>query len=169
MTQHPGTAYPPQQPGSPPYYGPPQQYAPAPPPPPSAGWELERVDPVAGTGFGLAQLRVVPITSGLATGSLIAGIASILVSFLVACFGLAGASEGWGGWVAGAFTLLAVLACAGAVAAGAIALRQIRRSGGPGRVRFTGRALALSGIWCAAIGGGIALLALTLSLLMQLA
>ena len=49
--------------------------------------------PVPGTEFGLVQLRVVPITSGLAIGSLIAGIASILVSFLVLCFGLAGSQR----------------------------------------------------------------------------
>ena len=66
-----------------------------------AGWEPERVDQVTGTGFGLVQFQVAPITSGLAIGSLVAGIASILVSLAVVCFGVAGAQEGWGGWVAG--------------------------------------------------------------------
>ena len=80
-----------------------------PPPPPDGRWRPERVDPVAGTEFGLVRLQVPPIASGLATGSLIAGIASIGVSFLVLCFGLAGSSDNWGGWVAGAFALLGVL------------------------------------------------------------
>ena len=43
------------------------------------------------------------MTSGLAVGSLIAGIGSVLVSVLVLCFGVAGSSDSWGGWVAGAF------------------------------------------------------------------
>jgi len=86
-----------------------------PPPPPDGRWRPERVDPVAGTEFGLVRLRVAPVASGVATGSLMAGIASILVSFLVLCFGLAGSSDNWGGWVAGAFALLGVLFGGGAV------------------------------------------------------
>jgi hypothetical protein len=118
---------------------------------------------VGGTGFGLVQLRVVPITSGLAIGSLVAGIGSILVSILVVCFGFSGA----GPWVAGAFTLLSVLAGGGAAVAATLALRQIRRSGEPGRVRFTGRGLAISGIACGGSGAGISLLALLLGLVLQ--
>ncbi|WP_433833734.1 hypothetical protein ACQP2E_02820 [Actinoplanes sp. CA-015351] len=136
--------------------------------PPSAGWELDRVDAVGGTGFGLAQLRVAPITSGLAIGSLVAGIGSILVSVLALCFNGVGAAEGWGVWVGGAFTLLSVLAGGGAVAAGMIALRQIRRSGQVGRVRFTGRGVGIAGIICGAAGAGIGLLALLLGLVLQM-
>ncbi|WP_229073968.1 hypothetical protein [Actinoplanes sp. DH11] len=152
------------------FYGPPPQPFHGPPPvaPPAAGWELERVDAVGGTGFGLAQLRVVPITSGPAIGSLAAGIGAILVSVVAICFGALGASEGWGPWVGGAFTLLSVLAGGGAVAAGMIALRQIRRSGQPGRVRFTGRGVAISGIVCGASGAGIGLLGLLLGLMLQM-
>jgi len=138
-----------------------------PPPPPSGRWQPERIDPVPGTEFGLVQLRVVPITSGLAIGSLIAGIASILVSFLVLCFGLAGASGGWGGWVSGAFTVLSVVAGGGASAVGLVARRQILRSGQTGQVRFTGRGMATSGIVCGSVGAGIALLSLALALLLQ--
>ena len=173
MTQHPGTSYPPppHQPGGYPGQVPPPQYGPpgyAPPvAPPSTGWELERVDMVGGTEFGLAQLRVPPITSGLAIGSLIAGIAAILVSLLTACFGVREAREDWGAWVTGAFTLLTVLAAGGAIGSGMIALRQIRRSGQTGKVRFTGRGLAISGIVCGIVGGGIAVLALSLGLLSQ--
>ncbi|WP_328464950.1 hypothetical protein OHA21_42240 [Actinoplanes sp. NBC_00393] len=181
MTQYPGTAYPPppHQPGGhpgqvpppqfgPPPYGAPQQFAQPPMvPPPSASWELERVDMVGGTEFGLAQLRVPPITSGLAIGSLVAGIGAILVSFVAGCFGLLGGGEDWGALVTGAFTLLCVLAGGGAITAGVIALRQIRRSGQTGRVRFTGRGLGIAGIICGGIGAGIGLLALLLGLVLQ--
>ncbi|MFI1993246.1 hypothetical protein [Actinoplanes sp. NPDC020271] len=133
------------------------------PPQPASGWETERVDVVSGTPFGLVQLRVVPITSGLAIGSLIAGIAAILVSLLAICFGF---TTG-GPWVGGAFTLLSVLAGGGAITAAVLAIRQIRRSGEPGRVRFTGRGLAISGIACGGSGAGISLLALLLGLVFQ--
>ena len=138
-------------------------------PPPSAGdrWRPARVEHVPGTEFALVQLQVPPIPSGLATGSLLAGIASILVSLLVFCFGLSGASDGWGGWVGGAFALLAVLAGGGAVALGLVATRQIRRSAEPGRIRFTGRGRAIAGVSCGGTGAGIALAALALTLLLQ--
>ncbi|MEU8815252.1 hypothetical protein [Actinoplanes sp. NPDC048796] len=141
---------------------------PPPPPPPNGRWQPERVDPLPGTEFGLVQLRVEPITSGLAIGSLLAGIGSILVSTLVLCFGLLGASGGWGGWVGGAFTVLSVLAGAGAVIVGMVARRQIRRSGQVGQVRFTGGGLGMAGIICGSCGAGIALLSLALTLVLQL-
>ncbi|WP_236029677.1 hypothetical protein [Paractinoplanes lichenicola] len=144
-------------------------YPPAvPPPPPSGRWRPERVDALPGTEFGLVQLRVEPITSGLAIGSLIAGIGSILASLLVLCFGVAGSSGGWGGWVSGAFTLLSVLVGGGAIALGVVARRQVRTSGQTGQVRFTGAGLGMSGIVCGASGAGIALLSLALTLLLQL-
>ncbi|SDT71343.1 hypothetical protein [Actinoplanes derwentensis] len=177
MTQPPGAAYPPPQPGppyyspygQPPPYGAPPPFAPAPPPPPVvAGWQPERVDQVTGTGFGLVHFQVAPITSGPAIGSLVAGIAAILVALAVFCFGLAGAQEGWGGWVAGAFTLLSVLACAGAVTAALIARRQITRSAQPGRVRFTGRGLTIGGMVCGIAGAALSLVGLSLGLVVQL-
>jgi hypothetical protein len=139
-----------------------------PPPPPDGRWRPERVDPVADTEFGLVRLQVAPITSGLATGSLIAGIGSIGVSFLVLCFGLAGASASWGGWVAGAFALLGVLVGGGAAGLGVVALRQIRRSRRPGSIRFTGRGAAIAGISCGAAGAGISAVSLALALVLQL-
>ena len=142
--------------------------APVPPPPPSGRWQPERVDPVPGTEFALVQLRVEPLTSGLAIGSLLAGIAAIVVSLLVLCFGLSGANEGWGALVAGAFTLLSVIGGVGAIVVGLIARRQIRGSGASGQVRFTGRGLAVAGISCGAAGAGIALAALALSVVLQL-
>jgi len=140
---------------------------PVPPPPADGQWRPARVDPVAGTEYGLVQLDVPPVSSGLATGSLIAGIASILASILVLCFGLAGSSDSWGGWVAGAFALLTVLVGGGAVAVGLVARRLIRRSGQEGKMRFTGGSTAIAGISCGAAGAGIALLSLALALLLQ--
>jgi hypothetical protein len=154
VTQHPSPATP-----ATPY---------VPPPPPDGRWRPERIDPVAGTEFGLVRLQVAPVASGLATGSLIAGIGSVGVSFLVLCFGLAGASDNWGGWVAGAFTLLGVLVGGGAVALGVVALRQIRRSDRPGGIRFTGRGAALAGISCGVAGAGISVVALAFALVLQL-
>ncbi len=142
--------------------------APRMPQPASSGWQPERVDPLPGTQFGLVQLKVQPITSGLAIGSLIAGIATILVAGLVLCFGLAGAGGGWGGWVAGAFTVLNVVVGGGAIALGSVARRQIKHSGQAGQVRFTGRRLAIAGISCGAAGAGIALVSLALTLAVQL-
>lgn len=160
-----------QQPGSWPPAGQPVSMA-GPPPPvllpkPSEAWTPERVEPVAGTEFALVQLKVAPITSGLATGSLIAGIAAILVSALVLCFGLYGLSGGWGAVVAGAFTLLGVLFGGGSVGLGLAARRQIRRSGQDGRVRFVGRGLATAGISCGAAGLGISTLTLLLVVVLQ--
>ena len=139
-----------------------------PPPPHDGAWQPARVDQMPGTDFGLVQLQVQPSTSGLAVGSMIAGIASILVSVLVLCFGAIGSGEGWGGWVAGAFALLSVLIGGGALALGLVAKRQIRRSGFDGRLRFVGRGQATAGISCGAAGAGIALLSLALSLLLQI-
>ncbi|GAA2620254.1 hypothetical protein [Paractinoplanes durhamensis] len=141
---------------------------PVPPPPPSGRWQPDRVDQVPGTEFGLVQLKVVPITSGLAIGSLIAGIGAILVSGLVLCFGLTGSGPGWGALVAGAFTLPAVLGGGGAITVGLVARRQIRRSGRTGQVRFTGGGVAVAGISCGAVGAGIALVSLALAVVLQL-
>ena len=159
-----------QQPGSWPPAGQPVQMAGPPPvlpPKPSEAWTPERVEPVPGTGFALVQIKVAPITSGLATGSLIGGIAAIVVATLVLCFGLLGLSDGWGAVVAGAFALLGVLLGGGAVGLGLAARRQIRRSGQDGRVRFVGRGLATAGISCGAAGLGIATLTLLLVVVLQ--
>jgi hypothetical protein len=156
-----------QQPGSWPPAGQPVTVAGPPPPSPHEAWAPERVEPVPGTEFALVQLKVVPITSGLATGSLIAGIAAVLVSTLVLCFGLIGLSDGWGAVVAGAFALLGVLVGGGAIGLGLTARRQIRRSGQDGKVRFVGRGQAMAGIWCGAAGMGIAALTLLLVLVLQ--
>jgi hypothetical protein len=116
---------------------------------------------VPGTDFGLAYFTVPPTMSGQAVGSLVAGIASILVSMVVGCFGFAGARDGWGPLVGGAFAILAALAGGAAVGLGWFALGQVKRSGG----RLTGRTIALAGMWCGAAGLGLTALAMVLALL----
>ena len=102
-----------------------------------------------------------PAVSGMAVGSLVAGITSLLVSLLVACFGFGGAQAGWGGWVAGAFAVLAMLLGVAGAALGAAGLRQIRR-GVAAADRRTGRGLAISGLSCGV--AGVALTGLVLRL-----
>ena len=58
-----------------------------------------------GTPFGVVHLDVAPVTSGLAIGALVAGIASVLVSLLVICFGVVFKNDG-GAWASGAFAVL---------------------------------------------------------------
>jgi hypothetical protein len=127
----------------------------------------KRVEPVPGTPFGVVHLDVPPVTAGLATGSLVAGIASILVSLLVICVGVAFATRG-GVWVSGAFAVLGVLAGLAAVGTGLLAQRQIRRPAAPSAVRFTGRGLAAAGVSCGAAGALLSLLGLGLGLLISL-
>jgi hypothetical protein len=141
--------------GPPPPYGAPQ-YAPYPYagpglPPPVA------VETVDGTPFGVAIVPVPPRSSGQASASLVTGIASVLVSLVVSCFGYLGASSGWGPIVAGAFAVLAGLAGGAAVSLGAIGLRQARRGG------VTGRGLAVAGVTCGTVGLLITVLAVVLS------
>jgi len=127
------------------------------------------VEAVPGTPFGTVHLDVPPMTSGLAIGALVAGIASVLVSFLVACFGLAGAADGWGAWAAGAFALLGGLAGGASIVLGVLGLRQIRRVAPPPAIRFAGRGLAIAGLSCGGTGLGVTLLAFLLALLLQAA
>ncbi|OKI69111.1 hypothetical protein [Micromonospora sp. CB01531] len=138
-----------------------------PPPPQEAPRPPKRVDPVPGTPFGVVHLDVAPVTSGLAIGSLVAGIASILVSLLVFCFGIAGPNLG-GAWAAGAFTVLGALAGGAAIVTGLLGRRQIRRPAPPPGVRFTGRGLAVAGLSCGGVGLLLSLLGLGVALVVQL-
>lgn len=140
------------------YAPPPLPYPPSVPPPPRGARPLRpvRIDPVPGTHFGIAYPELHPTVSGLAVGSMVAGIGSVMVSLLVGCFGLTGAQRGWGALVAGAFTVLAVAVGAGALGTAFAALRQIRRSVG----ESTGRGLAITGLTCGSVGAGLALLGL---------
>jgi len=145
-------------------YGPAQRHGPPPPAPPRDSWRgPARIEPVPGTTYALGYLSVPATTSGMAVGSLVAGVASLLVLTLVACFGFAGARAGWGGWVAGAFAVLAALLGLAGVALGTVSLRQIRRGAAPGAAaadRRTGRGLAISGLSCGATGAALTLLVL---------
>jgi hypothetical protein len=158
----PPPGYTPPQVAAPPGYPPPPvPYPPATPPPSPGARALRpsRIDPVPGTHFGIAYPDVRPTVSGLAVGSMVAGIGSCLVSLLVLCFGLVGAQRGWGPLVAGAFTVLAVAVGGGALGAALVANRQIRRSAG----EITGRGLAITGLACGSAGAGLGLLGLLLA------
>ncbi|GIJ21552.1 hypothetical protein Vlu01_21760 [Micromonospora lutea] len=109
-----------------------------------------------------------PVTSGLAVGSLVAGITSILVSILVICVGAIGGGTN-GAWAAGAFAALGGLTGLGAVLAGLLGMRQIRRPAPPPAVRFTGRGLAIAGISCGGTGVLLCLVGVGLALLSALA
>ena len=78
------------------------------------------------------MVEVAPTASGPSAASLVAGIGSILVSLVVACFAAVGAQDGWGPIVAGAFAVLAGLIGVAAVVLGVLGLRQIRRAGAGG-------------------------------------
>ena len=139
----------------------------APPPPPrEAARPPKRVDPVAGTPFGVVHLDVPPVTSGLAVGSLVAGIVSTLVALLVICSARSAAMGG--AWAAGAFTVLGVLAGAGAVVAGLLGCGRSGVRPRPPAVRFTGRGLAVAGVSCGGAGLLLSLLGLGLALLLTL-
>ncbi|HYN95873.1 MAG TPA: hypothetical protein VES42_18670 [Pilimelia sp.] len=154
--------------GGQPAYGPPPAYG-QPSLPRDAVRVPARVEPVPGTEFGLGYLSVPPVTSGVAVGALVAGIASIVVSLLVACLGLTGVQDGWGGSVSGAFAVLSVLLGAAAVGVGLAARRQIRRATPPGGTpRFTGGGLAVAGIACGAAGLVLTVLAFGLVLVLVL-
>lgn len=136
-------------------------------PPPREAWlPPRRIDAVPGTDFGVVHLDVPPITSGLAVGGLVAGIGSLLVTLLVACFGVAGAGGGWGGWAAGAFAILGVLLGGAGVVLGLVARRQIRLSAARPGVRFTGRGLAVAGVSCGGAGIAVTVLAFLVAVML---
>ncbi|MGC4744136.1 hypothetical protein ACLQ28_00520 [Micromonospora sp. DT201] len=125
------------------------------------------MEAVPGTPFGVVHLDVAPVTSGLAIGALVAGVASVLVSLLVICVGVAFSNDG-GAWASGAFAALGLLAGVAAVVAGLLGQRQIRRPAAPPAVRFTGRGLAVAGISCGTAGALLSLLGLGLALVLAL-
>jgi hypothetical protein len=118
---------------------------------------------VPGTPYGLMIMGLTPTVSGPGVGALVAGIGSILVTMIVLCFGLVGASGGWGPAVAGAFAVLAGVLAIGAITLGSVSLRQIRRARGTGGMR--GRGQALAGIVCGSVGVAVDLGAIGLAAL----
>jgi hypothetical protein len=147
---------------------PPAQFGQGPPPPRDAYQMPSRMDPVPGTPFGLIYLKVPAGTSGPAVGSQVTGIASILVSFVVGCLGLAGADRGWGAWVAGAFAVLAIVLGLAGIGLALTGMRQVRRAPAPGTVQVTGRGLAVAGLSCGSVGVVLTVLALVIVLFVQL-
>jgi len=127
-----------------------------------------RIEPVPGTEFGVAYASVPPVVSGLAVGSLVAGIGSILVALVVTCFGLVGARDGWGAWTAGAFALLALLASAVAIMLGVLARRQIAAPAPASAVRYSGRGIVVAGVSCGGVGLAGTVLAFGAALALQL-
>jgi len=119
-----------------------------------------RFEPVPNENFGLAILPAPKTVSGMAIGSLVAGIGSVLVSGAVWCFGIAGAGGGWGGLVAGAFFVLSVLLGIAAVVLGLLSLRQFRGGG------VTGRGYGIGGMACG--GAGVLLAAVGLAIAIAL-
>jgi hypothetical protein len=120
-----------------------------------------RVEAVPGTPFGLAIPAGTPITSGLATGALVAGVGSIVVSLAVGCFGLVGARDGWGPWASGAFAILSGLLGIAGIAVGIVARRQTRRA-----AALRGKGMALTGIICGATGLALTVAAVLVALLL---
>jgi hypothetical protein len=146
-----------QQPGYP--------YPPMPGPGSVPGLPPAHVEPVAGTDFGLAYALLPPLTSGQAVGAMVAGIGSVVVALVTICFGVVGASRGWGALVAGAFAILATILGVAGVSIGTYARRAIRRSRGA----VTGSGLATSGLICGYVGVGLAVLGFAGALIATLA
>src|SRR5262249_45466042 len=119
-------------------------------PGPGMDHEVGAVFPGPGGDFLLAYPSVSPVRSGIATGSLICGLASLPLTVIVLCFGVVGASDGWGLAVAGAFAALGTFSGLTGVGLGVMALGQVRRSA----KEMAGRGIAFGGL----CGGGIGLL-----------
>jgi hypothetical protein len=136
-------------------------------PPRDAPRRPTRVEPVPGTGFGLAIFGAPPATSGPAVGAVLAGVAALLVSFVVGCLGLAGATAagpdqatGQGVLLAsGAFVVLTGFLAAAAIGLGAVGLRRTRPAGQPPS-GARGRGMAVAGMVCGGVGAVIALCSL---------
>lgn len=124
------------------------------------------MEPVPGTPYGLAILGFPGGTSGPAIGSLVAGIAGVLVSLAVCCLGTVGAEPGWGGWVAGAFGVLAVVLSGAAIGLGAVGWRRTRLHR-PGQPAVSGGSLAVSGMICGGVGMLFAFCGVGAALLLQ--
>lgn len=149
--------------------------------PPREAWQRPvRLEPVPGTPYGLAIFGPPSVTSGPAVGALVAGVAAIFVSFAVTCFGLAGARDGWGALVAGAFAVLAGFLAVTGLGLGAVGLRQTQRSALPAggsaatgvrsapAAAIGGRGLAVAGLICGATGLALTLISLATALAIQL-
>lgn len=122
-----------------------------PPPPPDAWRRPVRLEPMVDAPYALAILAPPEATSGPAVGSLVAGIAGIVVALAGSCLGLVGAPEGWGLGVSGAFAVLAGWLGLAGIGLGLVGIRQTARSRDAATVRPTGRGVAVGGLACGAV------------------
>jgi hypothetical protein len=137
------------------------------PPPRESLRRPVRIEPVSGSPYGLVIVGGPPVTSGPAIGALVAGIAALLVSLLVACFGLAEAAApmedapgGWGALVGGAFAVLTGFLGLAAIGLGVVGMRQTDPRRRPIHGAVAGRGLAVAGLACGAAGLALAACAL---------
>ncbi|MGH8795370.1 MAG: hypothetical protein ACRDXX_22345, partial [Stackebrandtia sp.] len=117
-------------------------------PPASSAYGKATMSPQDSGQFQLVVPQLGTIVSGQAVGSMIAGIATILVAVGLGCIGLFGLTL-----VAVAVFVLTVFCAAAAGALGGTALRQIRRSAG----EYRGRGMAITGLICGGVGVLLAL------------
>jgi hypothetical protein len=141
-----------------------------PPPPREAIRRPIRVEPVPDTQYGLAIYGQPPTVSGPAIGSLVAGIASILVSLIVSCLALVetGAAEqnaGTGALVGGAFAVLAACLGIAGIGLGLAGMRQTKQARLAAAGAVNGRGLAVGGLVCGSVGLGIAACSLGVAVL----
>lgn len=142
------------------------------PPPKEALRRPVRIEPVPGTPYGLAIYDSPPAVAGQAIGALLAGIAAVLVSFVVSCAGLAAAGSasedqpaGWGPLVGGAFTVLAGFLGLAGIGLGLVGIRRTRPGLLAAGQRIGGRGLAIAGLTCGAVGLTIAVCSLGFAML----
>jgi hypothetical protein len=105
---------------------------------------------IPNTPFAVAVVGVSPVVSGPSVASLVAGTGSIVVGLMVTLFAVAGAKDGWGPVVSGAFAILAGLMAVASIMLGLGGLRQVARASQAAKV--SGRGLAITGMICAGVG-----------------
>lgn len=139
-------------------------------PPPDAARRPIRVEPVDGTRYGLAIYAAPTVLSGPAVGSLVAGIAAILVALVVGCFGAVslslaaeGQAAGGGAAAASAFTALTLFLGVVAIGLGVVGVRQTRPHRQPPGTTVQGGGMAVAGLVCGGVGVVVALCSLGLA------
>jgi hypothetical protein len=150
--------------------------APVAPPPRDAVRRPTRIEPVPETSYGLAIYGSPPSVSGPSIGSLVAGIASILVSFAVSCAALvelaatsdenaSNATPGAAALVGGAFAALAAFLGIAGIGLGLAGMRQTRRAALAADGAVSGRGMAIAGLVCGSVGLTIAACSLGVAIL----
>jgi hypothetical protein len=125
------------------------------------------VEPVEGTPYGLAILAPQVPTSGPAVGSLVASVVGIVVAVVAGCLGVAGATDGWGMWVTGAFAVLAGWLGIAGIGLGLVGIRQTRQPRAVGATVPKGRGTAVAGLVCGAVTALLTLCAVAATALIQ--